>query len=80
MAAYSKRNLWYREDGKEPVLVELHNTDAIHALDVDPEHWSTDKADTAPIEFVPAEPTGAERAEAERIEAERLQAEKDAEL
>lgn len=54
-AAYNKRFLWFKEDGKEAVRHELHNTDAVHALNVDPEHWSVEKpADAAP-EPKPAE-------------------------
>jgi hypothetical protein len=48
--SYGKRFLWFTEDGKEPVRTELHDTDAIHALDTDPEHWSVEEPGSAPME------------------------------
>jgi len=38
-----KKILWFKDPEKGWVPVELHATDAVHALNVDPENWSTEK-------------------------------------
>lgn len=42
-------------EAKDWHTVELHATDAMHALAVDPDHWSVEKPDSA-VEAEPAEP------------------------
>jgi hypothetical protein len=43
-----KRILWHNDPEKGWVQVELHATDAVHALNVDPANWSTEKPMLAP--------------------------------
>lgn len=43
-----KRTLWHKTDTLDWHPVELHATDAIHALDVDPDHWKVAKPEPEP--------------------------------
>lgn len=45
------RGLWFKgDDDPEWKLVQLHAIDAAHALEVDPEHWKTEKPEEMPVE------------------------------
>ncbi|WGR74338.1 MULTISPECIES: hypothetical protein [unclassified Bradyrhizobium] len=57
-----KRFLWHKIDpceqypeGKDWHRVELHATDAMHALTVDPDHWKDEKPEGEAESFGPAE-------------------------
>lgn len=51
-----KRKLWFNDPEKSWVQVELFETDARHALDVDPENWRTEKPEEPVAEPVREEP------------------------
>jgi len=38
-----KRTLWHKAEGLDWHPVELHATDAVHALEIDPDHWKVAK-------------------------------------
>ncbi len=52
-----KKKLWHlieaneeHPEGKDWHLVDLHATDAAHALNVDPDHWKVAKPDASTLE------------------------------
>lgn len=46
------RKLWHRTDEKDWHQVELHDIDAAHALEVDPECWKAEKPEPEAVEII----------------------------